>query len=565
MMKNLTIQTRVLLLALLPVILLTAFLTTYNLNQAGGIGSSAVADFSSDMEPSKRQELKNYIELARTSIASLYNQPGSAEDPDVRQKAWEILRQLRFNDAGSPGYIFAYDTGGVSVMHGVKPALEGKNLWNFQDPNGTYLIRELVKVASDGGGYVSYGWQNEATGKVAPKLGYAEMLPQWNIMIGTGFWVDGLDEQVAAMDGKVEDALDNAVIGSVTTSLIALFIIGLFALVVVRSIIRPLKSAVSAMNDIASGDGDLTRRLDINGKDELSQLAVAFNSFADQVHELVEQVLSSTGTLNEASAELSQVMEESTQGVERQKSESDQVATAMNQMTAAAQEVANNASEASDAADRANVQVVDAQGLVHQTIEVIGGLSEQVAEGVTVIERLGADSRKVDSVLEVIRAIADQTNLLALNAAIEAARAGEAGRGFAVVADEVRTLASRTQKSTQEIQETIERLQTGASNAVKLIGAISERSEATVVETRQVNEALKRINQAVGTINEMNVQIASAAEEQTSVSETINQNVHEIVAITEQTAQGTRRAGAVTQRLKTLAADMSDQVSRYRV
>jgi methyl-accepting chemotaxis protein len=258
-------------------------------------------------------------------------------------------------------------------------------------------------------------------------------------------------------------------------------------------------------------------------------------------------------------------MEESTQGVERQKSESDQVATAMNQMTAAAQEVANNASEASDAADRANVQVVDAQGLVHQTIEVIGGLSEQVAEGVKVIERLGADSRKVDSVLEVIRAIADQTNLLALNAAIEAARAGEAGRGFAVVADEVRTLASRTQKSTQEIQETIERLQTGASNAVKLIGAISERSEATVVETRQVNEALKRINQAVGTINEMNVQIASAAEEQTSVSETINQNVHEIVAITEQTAQGTGKAGTVTQRLKTLAADMSDQVSRYRV
>ncbi|SOB76445.1 methyl-accepting chemotaxis sensory transducer with Cache sensor [Marinobacter sp. LV10R510-11A] len=564
-MKNLTIQTRVLLLALVPVIVLTVFLTTYNLNQARSIGDGAVAGFSTDMEASKRQELRNYLELARTSIAHLYNQPGSANDPEMRKQAWEILRQMRFDDSGSVGYIFATDTSGLTVMHGAKPALEGKNLWDSQDPNGTYLIRELVKVARSGGGYVPYEWQNERTGEVAPKLGYAVMIPKWDIMIGTGFWVDGLEKQVVAMDKKVGDSLGSAVIGSITTSLIALAIIVFLALIVVRSIIRPLKSAVSAMNDIANGDGDLTRRLEISGKDELSQLATAFNSFADQVHGLVERVLSSTRTLNEASEELNQVMGETEQGVERQKSESDQVATAMNEMTATAQEVANNASEASDAADHANVQVCDAQGLVHQTIVVIGGLSEQVEEGVKVIEKLGADSRQIDTVLEVIREIADQTNLLALNAAIEAARAGDAGRGFAVVADEVRTLASRTQKSTQQIQETIERLQAGADNAVKLIGSISERSEATVAETRQVDEALQRINQAVGTINEMNTQIASAAEEQTSVSETINQNVHEIVAITEQTAQGTRRAGAATQRLKGLAKDMSDQVSRYRV
>ncbi|MBK1886948.1 methyl-accepting chemotaxis protein [Marinobacter sp. DY40_1A1] len=564
-MKNLTIQTRVLLLALVPVIVLTAFLTTYNLKQAQGIGDEAVAGFSADMEASKRQELKNYIELARTSIAHLYKQPGSANDPEIKEQAWNILRQLRFDDSGSPGYMFAYDTSGVSVMHGVKPALEGKNLWGFKDPTGKFLIRELVQVARNGGGYVPYEWENESTGQVAPKLGYAEMIPEWNIMIGTGFWIDGLEAQVAAMDSNVANALSNAVVGSITTSVIALAVIVLLALIVVRSIIRPLKTAVSAMNDIASGDGDLTRRLDAGSKDELGQLATAFNSFADQVHGLVEQVLTSTRTLNEASTELSEIMDEAEQGVERQKSESDQVATAMNEMTAAAQEVANNASEASDAADRANVQVSDAQGLVHETIEVIGGLSEQVEQGVSVIEKLGSDSRQIDSVLEVIREIADQTNLLALNAAIEAARAGEAGRGFAVVADEVRTLASRTQKSTQEIQETIERLQSGAGNAVKLIGSISERSEATVAETRKVNGALQKINQAVSTINDMNTQIASAAEEQTSVSETINQNVHEIVAISEQTAQGTHRAGMAAQRLKALATDMSEQVSRYRV
>ncbi|MCW9009901.1 methyl-accepting chemotaxis protein [Marinobacter sp.] len=564
-MKNLTIQARVLLLALAPVVVLTALLTTYNLNQAQSIGGQAVASFSEDMEASKRQELRNYLELAKSSIQHLYEQPGSADNPEIQQQAWNILRQLRFDDSGSEGYLFAYDTEGVVLMHGVNPALEGRNLWDFQDPNGTYLIRELIEAARNGGGYVPYGWKHPETGNVAPKLGYAEMLPKWGVMIGTGFWIDGLESQIASMEQRVGDSLGEAIIGSVTTSLIALAIIVFLALVVVRGIIRPLKSAVTAMNGIASGDGDLTRRLDVSGRDELSQLATAFNSFADQVHGLVRQVRQSAETLNVTTGELNEVMVEAEQGVERQKSESDQVATAMNEMTAAAQEVAGNASEASDSAGHATAQVTDAQGLVYQAIEVIGGLSKQVEEGVQVIEKLGTDSRQIDSVLEVIREIADQTNLLALNAAIEAARAGEAGRGFAVVADEVRTLASRTQKSTQEIQATIERLQKGAQQAVTLIGAISQRSEETVEETRQVNEALQRISQAVNTITDMNTQIASAAEEQTSVSETINQNVHEIVAISEQTAQGTRRAGEATQRLKALAGELTDEVSRYRV
>ena len=564
-MKNLTIQARVLLLALVPVIVLTALLTTYNLNQARSIGEQAVASFSEDMEASKRQELRNYLELAKTSIQHIYEQPGSANDPEVQQQAWDILRQLRFDDSGSEGYLFAYTTEGVSVMHGVNSALEGRNLWGFQDPNGTYLIRELIEAARNGGGYVPYGWKHPETGNVAPKLGYAEMLPKWGVMIGTGFWIDVLESQVASMEQRVGNSLGEAIIGSVTTSLIALAIIVFLALVVVRGIISPLKSAVTAMNGIASGDGDLTRRLEVSGRDELSQLATAFNSFADQVHGLVRQVRQSAETLNVTTGELNEVMVEAEQGVERQKSESDQVATAMNEMTAAAQEVAGNASEASDSAGHATAQVTDAQGLVYQAIEVIGGLSKQVEEGVQVIEKLGTDSRQIDSVLEVIREIADQTNMLALNAAIEAARAGEAGRGFAVVADEVRTLASRTQKSTQEIQATIERLQKGAQQAVMLIGAISQRSEETVEETRQVNEALQRISQAVNTITDMNTQIASAAEEQTSVSETINQNVHEIVAISEQTAQGTRRAGEATQRLKALAGELTDQVSRYRV
>ena len=564
-MNSFSIRTRVLFLALLPVTLLAAFLTYYSFEQARKIGDQAILEFTTNMETSTRQELRNYVELARTSIEHLYRQPGSANNPAIQQQAWEILSQLRFDDSGSTGYFFAYDTQGVNVMHGVNPALVGKNLLDFKDPNGVLMIRQLLAAAQKGGDFTPYSWENTQTRSIEPKLGYSIMLEDWGIMLGTGFWISGLEQQVAHMQQSVADSIRSTLIGSLTTALIALVVIVALALLVVRTISQPLASAVLAMNDVARGDGDLTRRLAVNGKDEISQLACAFNSFADQVQGLIKNINSTSGTLNDSSIELAEIMRQAEQGVEQQKSESDQVATAMDEMTATAHEVASSASEASQAAHSAASQVNDAQTLVVQTQSVIAGLSEQVTEGVHIIETLGADAQRIDSVLEVIRNIAEQTNLLALNAAIEAARAGEAGRGFAVVADEVRTLASRTQDSIQEIQQTIEALQEDAGKAVNTITSISQRSEETVNQTRAVSQALQSITEAVNIINDMNLQIASAAEEQTAVSGHINQNIHQIVAINQQTSDGTRQAGTATARLSDLAAQLAREVSRYRV
>lgn len=564
-MKNLSIRTRILILALLPVVALATFLTYYNYEQARSFGNTSVRDFSRDMEASKRQELRNYIELARTSISHLYEQPGSANDPAVQQQAWEILAQLRFDDSGSIGYFFAYDTKGVNVMHGVNPALVGRNLHDFKDPNGVLMIQQLIAAAQQGGDYTSYSWENTETNAIEPKLGYSIMLPEWNIMLGTGFWISGLEQQIAQLEQQVAENIRDTLVGSLVTALVALIIIVGLALLVVRTISRPLASTVAAMNDVALGDGDLTRRLSASGQDEIAQLGRAFNSFADQVQGMVKSINSTSATLSDSSIELAELMAQAEQGVEQQKGESDQVATAMDEMTATAQEVASSASEASQAANNAAGQVADAQALVAQTQAVITGLSEQVNEGVQIIETLGNDAQRIDSVLEVIRNIAEQTNLLALNAAIEAARAGESGRGFAVVADEVRTLASRTQDSIQEIQQTIEALQQDAGRAVDTITAINKCSEETVSQTHAVDAALQSITEAVDIINNMNQQIASAAEEQTAVSGHINQNIHQIVAINQQTSDGTRQASAATARLSELAAQLTQEVSRYRV
>merc|ERR1712000_587402 len=278
---------------------------------------------------------------------------------------------------------------------------------------------------------------------------------QLDVMIGSGFWADSLDQEIADMDSSISSSLSQSLWTSVVAAIIALGVVLMLALLVVRSIVGPLHSAVQAMKDIAEGDGDLTARLDAKSDDEIGQLAQAFNAFADQVHELVSSVRSSTRTLFDSASGLKSMMEGASQGVVKQKDESDQVATAMYEMTAAAQQVAGNAAEASRAASGANEQVHDAQGLVQHAVSVMTGLSSQVDEGVKGIEQLSSDSRQIDSVLEVIRSISEQTNLLALNAAIEAARAGEAGRGFAVVADEVRSLAGRASQATGEIENVV--------------------------------------------------------------------------------------------------------------
>ena len=366
-----------------------------------------------------------------------------------------------------------------------------------------------------------------------------------------------VSEDVALMnDARTE------VIG---VGIIALVIAILIAGLITRSIVRPVCLASARMRDIAEGEGDLTQRLEVHGNDEVAQLGINFNKFVDRVHELVGQVAGATAQLAAAAEELSATSDETSHNVTRQQQETDQVATAMNEMTATAQEVARNAAQAADAASEADDETRTGQRVVSQTITAIRELVGEVENATDVIHRLETDSEEIGKVLDVIRGIAEQTNLLALNAAIEAARAGEQGRGFAVVADEVRTLAQRTQESTQEIQDMIERLQTGAANAVQVMGEGQKRAHSTAERAGEADGSLKAITAAVGRINEMNAQIASAAEEQTAVAEEINRNIVNISQAVNDTTQGAQHTAQASDELARLAADLQNRVGQFRI
>lgn len=347
--------------------------------------------------------------------------------------------------------------------------------------------------------------------------------------------------------------------------LLSLFLIGFTGYFVMNSIIiTPLTQLALNLQQICSGEGDLRARLNITGKTEFAWVASSFNSFVKKIAKTVDEIRITSEKLAAASHRLATITQTTQKGVERQLQETTLVANAMKQMTATVQEVARNAVRASEAAELAEEEAAAGKNIVNDAVNRINSLASEVENAANVIHELENDSNSIGEVLSVIQGIAEQTNLLALNAAIEAARAGEQGRGFAVVADEVRTLASRTQNSTLEIQQTIERLQDRAKQAVSVMDNGRKKAASSVEQAASAGESITSISARIDTINDMNNQIASAAEEQTAVTEEINRNISNISHVSEETALGAKTTAEACNELLELANQLRSTVGSFR-
>ncbi|KAB0508133.1 methyl-accepting chemotaxis protein [Pseudomonas lini] len=351
-------------------------------------------------------------------------------------------------------------------------------------------------------------------------------------------------------------------------AMVGLLIAGIGLLViwlVGHGIARPLKQMVAMLDDIAQGEGDLTRRLTSDRADELGSIAKGFNTFLAKLQAMITQVVTSVQSVSDSSEHTADIAIRTNIGVHKQMAEIDQVATAVHEMTATAQDVARNATQAAQAASHADQAAAQGMQIVRDTSNSIGVLAVEIGKAVGVVQTLAKDSENINAILTAIRGIAEQTNLLALNAAIEAARAGEQGRGFAVVADEVRNLAQKTQKATEEIQTMIQHLQQGTRDVVRVMEDSQNRTDESVQHAAKAAEALETITQAVSVINDMNTQIASAAEEQSAVADDINRNVINIGQVANEVAGGADESSAASADLTKLAEQQRRLINQFKV
>ncbi len=373
-------------------------------------------------------------------------------------------------------------------------------------------------------------------------------------------------DKMTAEHGRTLDNNINGMLEELTIWIIVVvsaLLAGLFALSI--SITRRINAVVAGMTDIAHGEGDLTQRLDDRGSDEISVLSARFNDFVGMMASLVGEMSKTSTHLVKCMSDISRNSAQTDQGVMDQQSELEQIVTAMNEMSASVHEVANSAAGAAEAAGQADEEAVKGRNVVAQSVDAIDRLAREVHSTTSVMNKLRADSEGISNVMDVIRGIAEQTNLLALNAAIEAARAGEQGRGFAVVADEVRTLATRTQQSTAEIQQMVEGLQTGVNKAMQAMELSHNEAQSGVEKTGQVQVSLDELAGAVSTIHDLNIQIASAAEQQSKVAEEIDLNVINVSRVAGETAKGAHQTNSLAEEMTDLVSELQAEISQFKI
>ncbi|MFO6422090.1 methyl-accepting chemotaxis protein [Motilimonas sp. KMU-193] len=520
----------------------------------GLIASATVATLG--LKQSMLEQRKHGIKASVDSVMGVFEKYHTREqngDFDRKEAMARALNQLTLLDYEPDGYYFAYDKNYTLLASLPGSSSIGKNVSDIKDANGMLVYQEMLKAAtSSPSRFLSYYFPKVSGGEPLEKLSYATEFKPWGVIVGTGVYLDDLEQKF--YDSVITEAI---------TFLICLSVLVTVAVLTIKSIVQPVKAMEAAMQKAASGD--ISSLVEINSKDELGQMARQFNIMLGHLNAMVSTLGNSSSELHQTAKSLSSLAVKTDSGVQEQARELESVASAIEQMTCAIRDIETQTVTASHTTHEFRTTVQESSELVNSCISSINSVAKQVDETVTAINALEQGTTQIGEVLNVISGISEQTNLLALNAAIEAARAGEAGRGFAVVADEVRNLAYSTQNSTKEIQTMIDNLQKLTVAAVNAMEQGKQKTRQTVDIAKETGENLSKIVEMVDRVNQMNAQIATSTTEQAAVAEDVGQSVVKIHDISQDTYEGSKITLENSQNVQLLADKVQQRLAEFKV
>ncbi|CAM3672799.1 Methyl-accepting chemotaxis protein PctB [Vibrio aerogenes CECT 7868] len=555
-MNQISIKSRLYILVLVPLILLTlgmAYLTNVKMAE---LSQMQIQDVRKQLVALKEDTLKTYIEIIDSALIPLKKQNASRE---------EAIKKLSGIKYGQNGYIFGYDSRGNRIFQGDTNKDIGKNFWDARDTRNNLFIQDIIRNGKNGGGFSHYFFPKPGGSVAKEKWSYSIYQSQWDIIIGTGFYIDDIDDTVVMMqqlsDKKSAESFVSILLlcGGISA------IVGIFGFFIVRSVLSPLKQFDHSIAEFASGHADLTARMQAFTLPEFNSLSTNFNQFVSTLQSIIKSVTESSLTISGETKTMTEQANESDLLALRQREETEQVATAMTEMTTTANEISQNAHQAAQSAQTVDNRARDAMQTVSDAVDSVGNLAGQIDQANSIVCRLAGNVNDISASLDVIQDIAEQTNLLALNAAIEAARAGEQGRGFAVVADEVRKLASRTQTSTREITDILEQLKVATNDAVSAMDESKDQSEQTVTQANSAGQALQDIIHAIEIIMDMNSLIATATNEQNHVGQDISQRIVIISDQSYQSASLTENTRRISDKLSHQAEELKQLINKFTV